>query len=101
MRIIAVITSPATFRQWAERQAHLGTLGADTAMGGTDPHDAWTAHRVDSFDVPWQGEVHEVVMLPADGGAAAQPRDLLPKPPVVPPRPAPIAPPPPVPAETA
>lgn len=78
MRIVAVITSPIAFRQWAQRQVNLNRLNADTAMGGSDHHDAWTAHRLDSFDVPWQGGVNEVVLLPTQGETVPTPRDFLP-----------------------
>jgi hypothetical protein len=98
MRSVAVVTSPAAFRQWALRQPDLGRLSADAAMGGTDRHDAWTAQRLDSFDDPQPADVHEVVLLPADGGLVATPSDLLPPPAKPAPAPAPATAPVPKPA---
>lgn len=74
MRIIAVVTSGKAFADWAQRQPSLLSRSRNIAVG-----KEWIAHRIDSFDVPWQGGVHEVVLLPSHGEFVETPRALLPR----------------------
>ncbi len=63
MNVIAVISPPGNaWVGWAKQRQPL-MVNANVAAG-----EGWTAHRCDSFDVPWQGVANEIVILPAHGG---------------------------------
>lgn len=72
-RVIAVVTSPHRFKTWAEGRPHLLSLSRDRAIW-----EDCIAHRCDDFRAPWQGSLHEVVVLPTHGETFASLADAAP-----------------------